>query len=278
MYLSRIRLHPSLESTQLTHLLQDRRDYGLHRLFWDLFEGQKRQFLYRMELANEQRLPPGRRKADPVYYVLSADKPRQDSPLFQVEPQEYRPQLEVGDRLAFKLRVNAVVTRDGKRHDIVMDAQRSWLQKELKALELSSEGGKHACKQRLLDHADDQCVSEWKREIADGPFCQQLEQRLGRIDLLEWALKTSIEQAIHHWWHRQGVRFGFEVPTDDTALQAVSYQKHHLPEKHRQAGFSSLDLSGEVIVSNVDCFNRLLFEGTGPAKAFGCGLIMVRRV
>ncbi|MDT8405592.1 type I-E CRISPR-associated protein Cas6/Cse3/CasE [Sulfuriflexus sp.] len=31
------------------------------------------------------------------------------------------------------------------------------------------------------------------------------------------------------------------------------------------------------MVTDVTRFTRLLMEGTGPAKAFGCGLLLVRR-
>ncbi|OMH30528.1 type I-E CRISPR-associated protein Cas6/Cse3/CasE [Motiliproteus sp. MSK22-1] len=278
MYLSRVRLHPSMDSTQLASLLRDRKGYGLHRLFWGLFDSKKRNFLFREELAAEQLTCQGKRRADPLYYLLSAQEPQQDSPLLQVESKRYEPKLSTGDRLSFKLRVNAVVSRNGKRHDIVMDTQRSWLQQELAALNLSGEGDKGSCKRRLLEHADDTRLIAWKSQIEKGPFGHRLEYRLKRSELLEWAMKTAVEVAIFRWWLRQGERHGFGLPENETSLQAMAYQKHHLPEKNRNAGFNSLDLSGEVIVRDVDKFKELLFDGTGPAKAFGCGLMMIRRV
>ena len=283
MYLSRVRLCPEMGATQLSHLLKDRQGYGLHRLFWGLFsdgqgDQQQRDFLFRTEVAGEQLSNPGRRKADPIYYLLSKQLPRQDSPLFQVDSKPYHPQLAIGDRLAFKLRVNAVVTRKGKRHDIVMDAQSRWLDEQLATLDLNSNSTKSAKKRRLLDHADDTHLDAWKAQIGHGPFKQQLEQRLGRAEALEWAIQTSVQQTVDQWWRKQGARNGFELPGAGGDLEAVAYQKHLLPEKHRNAGFNSLDLSGEIIVVDIEKFKRLLVEGTGPAKAFGCGLMMIRRL
>lgn len=312
MYLSRVRLKPSLQRTQLTRLLQDRQGYGLHRLFWDLFRddnepSKSRDFLFREEIAAEQLANPGQRKADPVYYVLSISEPDQHNPLFEVAVKPYSPQLTVGERLAFKLRVNAVVhekiTRDSpeqylrerqqrgvaepgklrkkrKRHDLVMHTQQQWLKEQLNLLGADVNGSKSDLKRRLLDLADDQRVQAWQDSIAKGPFSQQLEQQLGRKSTLEWAIKSAVEAAVQAWWQAQGQRLGFEVACDGAGqpmLESVAYQKHHLPEKAQKAGFNSLDLSGEIIVSDVAKFESLLQRGIGPAKAFGCGLMLIRR-
>lgn len=302
MYLSRIRLRPEVEAAQLGHLLKDRSSYGLHRLFWGLLaQGdsstkEKRSFLFREEIAAEQdgRNSPrsgSGRKGDPVYYVLS-ESPPANSALFEVYSKAYTPRLSKGERLAFKLRVNPVVSRrtgekklNGKpkssRHDIVMDAQRLWLQQQLDGLGLTAGGPKSAQVRKILDHATDQVVSAWKDTISQGPYADKLATRLGREALLRWAMRTVEAHRILEWWHSQGIRHGFEVATGRTGrpcLEANGYRWHALPEKHRSAGFSSLDLSGEIYVTEEDKFTRMLMTGIGPAKAFGCGLMMIRRV
>lgn len=286
MYLSRIRLRPEIGQTQLALVLRDR-NYGLHRLFWDLFsdgksDGQRRNFLFREELAVEQLPRPGKRKADPVYYVLSQEKPVGNA-LFNVDTKVYNPKLAAGDRLAFKLRVNAVVTRNGKRHDIVMDAQNSWLNDQLQDIGQSAGGTKGERKQRLLGHASDKQWTHWRSQIEVGPFSQKLEQQLGSKALMEWAIRTAEAQRVHAWWERRGEeRHGFTIgrapKSDAPLLEYAAYLNHSIPEKGKKAGFSSLDLSGEVIVTDVDRFITLLMEGIGPAKAFGCGLMLVRRI
>ena len=286
MYMSRVRVHPSLKTTQLAKVLQDRQGYGLHRLFWDLFSDgcggkEKRPFLFREEVAGEQLDKPGRRRLDPLFYVLSQILPDTDSPLFEIQSKPYRPQLSEGEKLAFKLRVNAVVRRDGKRHDIVMHSQRNRLCQQLGQLDLSAVGQKRELKARLLDHAHDALLENWRSQIGNGVFVEKLQQRLSRSETLEWAIKTAVDQAVQDWWQKRGEKLGFAIVRDQydrPKLEAVGYQKHFLPEKSLKAGFNSLDLSGEVIVENVEAFRRLLFDGIGPAKAFGCGLMLVRRV
>lgn len=302
MYLSRIRLRPEVEAAQLGHLLKDRSGYGLHRLFWGLLardDGstkEKRNFLFREEIAAEQdgRSSPrsgGGRKGDPVYYVLSSSPPA-NSPLFEVQSKAYNPRLLKGERLAFKLRVNPVVSRrtgekkpNGKprtsRHDIVMDAQRLWLQQQLDRLGLAIEGPKSVTIRKILDHATDQVIRTWKDTISQGPYADKLASRLGREALLRWAMRTVEAERVLRWWNRQATRHGFEIATDSSGqpcLEANGYRWHALPEKHRTAGFSSLDLSGEIYVTEVEKFTRVLMTGIGPAKAFGCGLMMIRRI
>lgn len=286
MYLSRVSLRADIGSTQLPLLLRDRRGYGLHRLFWDLFsngqaDNQQRHFLFREEIASEQQVDLGKRKAAPVYYVLSSRPPVANSPLFDVDSKVYQPQLVEGDRLAFKLRVNAVVSRAGKRHDIVMDAQRIWLSQQLQVLGLDITGNKKALKTTVLDHAGDSQLNEWRTSIGSGPYAEKLESQLGRSDILEWAINTSVARRVQQWWMSKGERLGFDaacLANGEPIVSFSGYQKHPLPEKSKSAGFNSLDLSGEIIVRQVDEFKRLLFEGTGPAKAFGCGLMLIRRL
>lgn len=281
MYLSRIRVRADVCASQLPALLADRQGYGLHRLFWGLFPEdvkQQRDFLFREELAAEQSHRPGKGRGEPIYYLLSVRQPLAEHPLFEVDTKPYQPQLNNGDRLAFRLRVNAVVRRDGKRHDLLLDAQYQWLSRQLAELELPTDGDKRTRKRRLLEHASDQQLQQWRQQIDGGCYAQKLEQRLGRTELLEWALKTEQQQLLQRWWQRQAERYGFEPLAVAEGLLNLQAQRHHpLPEKGRQAGFNALDLSGELRVQQPELFFPLLFEGVGPSKAFGCGLMMVRR-
>lgn len=101
-----------------------------HRILWMLFRDraaeEPRDFLWREEA-------PGR------YLILSKRPPSDEHKLFDLQTKDFAPDLKVGDKLAFALRANPVITRktddarkreklDGKgrlrgeRSDIVMDA------------------------------------------------------------------------------------------------------------------------------------------------------------
>ena len=126
MYFSRIRIRPeNLTAKKLTHIFEQD-SYLDHQLVWHFFSDRPaadRDFLFRREQINNW----------PCFYVVSALEPVDTSSIWQIETKAYRPQLRVGQRLAFGVRVNPVVTRwvetGGKRrqvrHDVVMDAKKA---------------------------------------------------------------------------------------------------------------------------------------------------------
>ena len=50
-----------------------------------------------------------------------------------------------------------------------------------------------------------------------------------------------------------------------------------LKAKRDKSGFSTVDFSGELQVTDVQKFEQALFQGIGRAKAFGYGLLVIRR-
>ncbi|HAC7697071.1 TPA_asm: type I-E CRISPR-associated protein Cas6/Cse3/CasE, partial [Salmonella enterica] len=114
MYLSRITLHTSeLSPAQLLHLVE-RGEYVMHQWLWDLFPGGKeRQFLYRREeLQGAFR-----------FFVLSQEQPAA-STIFDVQTRPFAPMLSAGQTLRFNLRANPTICKNGKRHDLLMEAKR----------------------------------------------------------------------------------------------------------------------------------------------------------
>ncbi|PPD18882.1 MAG: type I-E CRISPR-associated protein Cas6/Cse3/CasE [Methylobacter sp.] len=119
----------------------------------------------------------------------------------------------------------------------------------------------------------------------DSRYAERLGHIAGLADKLEWAIKAQVDKALENWWQRQGERCGFELVHDQNALsqlQNSGYNWHALPQKVKQkgdkSGFSAVDLIGELQITDIDKFQHTLFNGLGRAKAFGCGLVMVRRL
>lgn len=256
MYMSRICLLSSIStSSQLGLLLKDR-NYGMHRLISDLFTNDER-YLFREENSREQLRST---KKAPIFYVVSHSKPAIDSPIFAVESKRYDPSLKEGDILSFKLRANPTVARKtvggekSKRHDVVMNAQKQWLSEECQARGLSIEGPKRSLRGSLLAHAD----------------YKGLEGRR----LLDEHVSDAIEKATVNWLEKRGASHGFEL----NSVQATGYQWNALPEKNRNAGFSSMDYEGVITVRDPIKILAMLSKGLGPSKAFGCGLMLVRRI
>ncbi len=85
-----------------------------------------------------------------------------------------------------------------------------------------------------------------------------------------------LDRVAMDWMNRQGDRAGFSVDS----LEVVAYSTPQLDRSRERAGakFGVLDLRGQLRVRDPELFVDALGRGFGRAKAFGCGLMLVRRV
>jgi CRISPR system Cascade subunit CasE len=196
-----------------------------HRLVWLLFQDlpdSRRDFLWREE-------DRGR------YLILSRRPPSDPHGLFDLETKLYEPALAPGDRLAFVLRANPVLTTKragtkptpkgrlrGKRVDVVMDA-------------LSK-------------------VPTGQRAAARS----EITARSGR-----------------DWLAQQGARYGFKLVADPVIVGNSRFEIER--RRGRVAGIAVLDLKGVIEVTDADAFLTKMAQGFGAAKAFGNGLMLIRR-
>lgn len=291
MYFSRVRLRSEfIQSSQLNRVLQGNA-YGVHRLLHDLFSSQQRCFVFREEIARQQLGYRKNIKGEPLYYLVSEEQPKTDNPLFDVETKLYHPKLEVGQIVTFDCRVNPVVTKNGKKHDVVMNAQLDFLQTAVQELELNVHlpvNPKKSDYKKVLLHAPSARVDTYLTDkIQRYPaYAELLPQNSSLKDKLNGTIQAHIDERMQHWFTRQGepranaVSYGFELLDDNPGqkqFQVSGYQWHALPEKEKKAGFSSVNLTGKLQITDVAGFEQALFKGIGRAKAFGCGLLMIRR-
>ena len=287
MYFSRVRIRPKIIQSSQLHRVLEANVHGVHRLLWDLFPEQRRTFLYREEIAREQLGCIPHVRGEPIYYVASESSPTEpENSLFSVETKDYRPQLETGQHLSFECRINPVITQNSKKHDVVMDAQLGFLKSLIKALNFENELPENPKKKdykKLLLAKGGKALDQYliDRLATDPLYAERLEWVSTLPDKLEWAVKAQIDAILKNWLGKQGKRCGFVLAVDEndlSKLQNSAYQWHALPEKGRHAGFSSIDFTGELQIVDVDRFRQALFKGIGRSKAFGCGLLMIRRV
>jgi CRISPR system Cascade subunit CasE len=90
--------------------------------------------------------------------------------------------------------------------------------------------------------------------------------------------RMQIAQTVaEHWLRGQGKRHGFQL--DDVAVE--DYCVRALPgrpgPRKGQPQFGVLDLSGRLTVTDSAAFVQKVTKGFGRAKAFGCGLMLIRR-
>lgn len=181
----------------------------------------------------------------PRFYVVSKRPPQPQDGAWRMQTRDYQPRLAAGVRLAFELRANPVVARssDGKarRHDVVMDEKKRLLQA------------------RGLERWDD-----WRAGLATAEGDRDGDARP--------ALYELVQRTCTAWLKSRAEGGGFAL--DESGLIVDAYQQHG--GKRGQLRFSSVDFAGHLTVTDPLRFAEVLAEGIGRAKAFGCGLLLVK--
>lgn len=227
LYLTQARIDMSKPASALASILvpsdSARANDAHHRLIWTLFADSKdrqRDFLWRSD--------------DGQFLILSDRQPEDQHMLFDLRTKLFEPRLARGDRLGFRLRVNAVVTRTEqlgdkkkkRRHDIVMDAM---------------------------------------RKIEHSGMPEQLRGRR-RAELAS--------EVAAQWITQQGQKNGFALDKLDSSLYNTA-RLHRTNGRDGRLGF--LDLDGVLVVDDPNLLLSAVTNGFGKAKAFGYGLMLLRR-
>ena len=92
------------------------------------------------------------------------------------------------------------------------------------------------------------------------------------------ARPAIVMEAGRNWLTRQGEQHGFTL--QDDGFQADGYRQLRIPRgpKAKPMMISVLDLTGVIEIREPDRFLAALHQGFGKAKAFGCGLMLIRRL
>jgi CRISPR system Cascade subunit CasE len=179
--------------------------------------------------------------------------PEDRSGVWQIEARQYRPDLRAGDRLGFKLRVNPVILAKTERSQ---EEQQAWL----KNRQANNFKKKDPTKKRIRHDVvmDAKLKMDWKNISPDQrPTLAQVVYEagscwlLGRAEKLGCAFDASTVRVDGHdtWRQRRG----------------------------KKIELSTLEFEGVLRVTESARFLGALLNGIGPAKAFGCGLMLVRR-
>lgn len=79
------------------------------------------------------------------------------------------------------------------------------------------------------------------------------------------------------WLDRQGAKAGFRLLGVEVGDYSVAALPSHRGPRRGQPQFGILDMTGLLELTNPATFLPALTQGFGRAKAFGCGLMLIRR-
>ncbi len=91
------------------------------------------------------------------------------------------------------------------------------------------------------------------------------------------SLSALIQEAGTAWLQKRAEGNGFSISPE--ALRVEGYQQHRAFKKggRQPIRYSTLDFTGLLTINDAEVFRETLLSGIGPAKAFGCGLLLIRR-
>ena len=100
----------------------------------------------------------------------------------------------------------------------------------------------------------------------------QAANRVGQ----HWGREEEEAAALNWLWKREAT---IGVAFDRESCQAREYRQHRISaKKHaKPIRFSSVDYEGLLTVTDPERFTVALVNGIGKARAFGCGLMLIRR-
>ncbi len=255
-YFSRIRLKAETPDLKALASLATSDLYREHRLVWSFFPGEPnldRDFIYRREAG--LRLQDGDDRQRLGFYLVSRRPPQPDAALWETDTRDYAPQIDVGDLLEFSLRANPVSRSRKPRSEAGLDAyERSRVDQ-----------GKLLPKDPRRRKRDD--VMKLTVQHLQRTFGPAWKEQFDRVELANEAGRS--------WLEGQGRRLGFGL--EEASVTAYSYDSF-APRSGETVEVGRMDFTGLLRVADPGKFVEALYTGIGPAKAFGCGLLLVRRV
>ncbi len=179
----------------------------------------------------------------PKFYVVSPSVPVRINSAWEVRTQTYRPIVESGGKFRFELRVNPVVTRKVQAGDL----------------------------DNIKSRRDDVVISEKKKILDQYGVCKWSD--LSALKDVKIDVHDLIYSSCLNWIRAREGKLGFRV---FGGFRADSYTKNYPGKK--SIVFSSVDVSGVLEVTSKEEFTKTLYTGIGRSKAFGCGLLLIKRV
>ncbi|MDV2482242.1 type I-E CRISPR-associated protein Cas6/Cse3/CasE [Methanoculleus sp. Wushi-C6] len=93
----------------------------------------------------------------------------------------------------------------------------------------------------------------------------------------EWPPEPEIvQQAGFAWLAMKGEANGFSVAEGDVRADGYIQRRFRKRKGRHEISISTLDYTGILTVADPERFKAALYNGIGPAKGFGCGMMMVR--
>jgi CRISPR system Cascade subunit CasE len=91
-------------------------------------------------------------------------------------------------------------------------------------------------------------------------------------------LQQLVQDSCVPWLQARAESNGFSVAPELVTVDGYQQYESYAKQQKRPVRYSTVDFQGILMVTDSAKFKSALFNGIGKAKAFGCGLLLVKRV
>ena len=108
----------------------------------------------------------------------------------------------------------------------------------------------------------------------------QEKQRIGYPKLPEMErppLQQLVQQSGINWLRARTDSNGFSIEPGQVVADGYQQHRSRIKRQRRLVCYSSVDFQGILTIINTERFRKALFSGIGKSKAFGCGLLLIKR-
>ena len=90
------------------------------------------------------------------------------------------------------------------------------------------------------------------------------------------SLNDLTTEACVEWLNKRMEHHGFSFNHSEVTVH--SYQRKRAWKKQHSITYYSVDIEGILTVVDIDKFKNMLFNGIGKERAFGCGLMLIKKL
>ncbi len=92
-----------------------------------------------------------------------------------------------------------------------------------------------------------------------------------------FSMSDLVQQESVRWLNLRGEHGGYRLCEDRVIAGGYHTMQFSHGNKKNSISISVVDCDGVLQVTDPDLFLQMLYNGLGPAKGFGCGLMMIKR-
>ena len=102
------------------------------------------------------------------------------------------------------------------------------------------------------------------------------EKKKYSMDSKKPPLQKIVQNSGLEWFEKCAKKNGFSF--DREMIFIDGYRQNKGRKNQNYIRYSTIDITGKILVEDAHLFQKTLIQGVGKSKAFGCGLMLIRKI